>query len=107
MERVRKADVAAVLKAKIQPFWNTLVTDLKEAARRFNEEFPERERQIDQVELKEQTVMLIRRTNYPAVLLLKREAAKPQASIRPETMCLRTRSRSVRPRIFHKKDFCR
>ena len=67
VERVRKADVAAVLKAKIQPFWNTLVTDLKEAARRFNEEFPERERQIDQVELKEPTVLLIRRTNYPAV----------------------------------------
>ena len=67
VERVRKADVAAVLKAKIQPFWSTLVTDLKESVRRFNEEFPERERQIDQVELKEPTVLLIRRTNYPAV----------------------------------------
>jgi hypothetical protein len=67
VERVRKADVAAVLKAKIQPFWTTLVTDLKEAARRFNEEFPEKERQIDQVELKDPTVLLIRRTNYPAV----------------------------------------
>jgi hypothetical protein len=67
VERVRKADVAADLKAKIQPFWNTLVRDLKEAARRFNEEFPEKERQIDQVELKEPTVLVIRRTNYPAV----------------------------------------
>src|SRR5713226_1297532 len=67
VERVRKADVAAVLKAQIQPFWNTLVTDLKEAARRFNEEFPERERLIDQEELKEPTVLVIRRTNYPAV----------------------------------------
>ena len=67
VERVRKADVAAGLKAQIQPFWNTLVRDLKEAARRFNEEFPEKERQIDQVELKEPTVLVIRRTNYPAV----------------------------------------
>jgi hypothetical protein len=67
VERVRKADVAADLKAKIQPFWNTLVRDLKEATRRFNEEFPEKERQIDQVELKEPTLLLIRRTAYPAV----------------------------------------
>ena len=67
VERVRKADIAADLKAKIQPFWNNLVADLKEAARRFNEEFPEKERQIDQVELKEPTVLIIRRTNYPAV----------------------------------------
>ena len=67
VERVRKADFAADLKAKIQPFWNNLVVDLKEAARRFNEEFPEKERQIDQVELKEPTLLVIRRTNYPAV----------------------------------------
>jgi len=67
VERVRKADVAADLKAKIQPFWNTLTSDLKDAVRRFNEEFPEKERQIDQAELKEPTVLLIRRTAYPAV----------------------------------------
>ena len=67
VERVRKSDVAAELKAKIQPFWNTLITDLKEAVRRFNEEFPEKERQIDQVELKEPTVLVLRRTSYPAV----------------------------------------
>jgi hypothetical protein len=67
VERIRKSDVAADLKAKIQPFWNALVMDLKEAARRFNEEFPEKERQIDQVELKEPTVLVIRRTGYPAV----------------------------------------
>jgi hypothetical protein len=30
-------DVAADLKAKIQPFWNTLARDLKEAARRFKQ----------------------------------------------------------------------
>jgi hypothetical protein len=69
VERVRKADFAADLKAKILPFWNTLITDLKEAARRFNEEFPEKERQIDQVDLKEPTVLVIRRTNYPAVIV--------------------------------------
>jgi hypothetical protein len=67
VERVRKTDVAADLKARIQPFWNSLITDLREAVRRFNEEFPEKERQIDQVELKEPTVLVIRRTSYPAV----------------------------------------
>src|SRR5437762_12474166 len=67
VERVRKADFAADLKAKIQPFWNNLASDLKEAARRFNEEFPEKERQIDQVDLKEPTLLVIRRSNYPVV----------------------------------------
>jgi hypothetical protein len=67
VERVRKADAAADLKKRIQPFWNSLISDLKEATRRFNEEFPEKERQIDQVELKEPTVFVIRRTAYPAV----------------------------------------
>ena len=36
---------------------------------RFNEEFPETERRIDQVEHKEPTVLLIRRTQYPAVYI--------------------------------------
>src|SRR5205823_6199272 len=67
VERVRKADFAADLKAKIQPFWNNLASDLKEAARRFNEEFPEKERQIDQVDPKEPTLLVIRRSNYPVV----------------------------------------
>lgn len=67
VERNRKADVAADLKAKIQPFWSTLVSDLKESVRRFNEEFPEKERQIDQVDNKDTAVLLIRRTAYPAV----------------------------------------
>jgi hypothetical protein len=66
VERVRKADVAADLKAKIQPFWTALVADIKEAVRRFNEEFPEKERQIDQVEQAAATVLVIRRTSYPA-----------------------------------------
>jgi hypothetical protein len=66
-ERVHKADVAANLKAKIQPFWQSLVSDLKHAVGRFNEEFPEKERRIDEVELKEPTVLVIRRTAYPAV----------------------------------------
>ena len=67
VERTRKADVAADLKARTQPFWDTLVSDLKDTVRRFNEEFPEKERQIDQLEHKDPTVLLIRRTSYPAV----------------------------------------
>ena len=67
LERVRKADAAADLKTKIQPFWNSLVSDIKEAVRRFNEEFPEKERQIDPVDNKEAAVVVIRRTAYPSV----------------------------------------
>src|SRR2546425_425030 len=67
LERVRKADMAANLKAKILPFWNGLVSDLKDSVRRFNDEFPEKERQIDQVEQKEANVLMIPRPSYPAV----------------------------------------
>ena len=67
VERSRKADAATDLKTKIQPFWTALVSDLKEAVRRFNEEFSEKERQIDQVEQKDASVLMIRRTAYPAV----------------------------------------
>ena len=69
VERNRRNDAAADLKAKTQPFWNDLMSDLKEAVRRFNEEFPEKERLIDQVEHKEATILLIRRTAYPAVYI--------------------------------------
>ena len=67
LEKNRKTDAANVLKAKILPLWSGLVSDLKDAVRRFNEEFSEKERQIDQVEQNEATVLVIRRTSYPTV----------------------------------------
>ena len=66
-EKKRKTDAAVLLKEKTAPFWNSLVSDLKEAVRRFNEEFPEKERQIDPLELTMGTGMVIRRAAYPAV----------------------------------------
>ena len=68
-ERDRQAQVASALKAKAEPFWNSLVTVLQESVKDFNVEFPEPERRIDHFERPFPTAVTIRRTVYPAALV--------------------------------------
>src|ERR1051326_6770912 len=67
-ERDRQSNAAFALKAKVEPFWAELVAVLEEAVQKFNNEFPEKERQINRFE-KPPNGVSIERTSYPAVFV--------------------------------------
>ena len=68
-ERDKQIETVNALKAKVEPFWNSLVSVLQDSVDEFNREFPEAERKIDRFEKTSATGVSIRRTLYPAVLV--------------------------------------
>ena len=68
-ERERQIEAANVLKAKIEPFWNDLLSVLQSSVEAFNREFPEAERAIDKVEKPSPSNLTIRRSVYPAAFV--------------------------------------
>ena len=68
-ERDRQVETANILKAKVEPFWNSLVGILQDSVAEFNVEFPEAERKIDHFEKSGATTVTIKRTVYPAALV--------------------------------------
>jgi hypothetical protein len=68
-ERERQIETANALKAKVEPFWNDLVSHLQESVKEFNMEFPETERKIDHFEKPSLSGLTIRRTVYPSAFV--------------------------------------
>jgi hypothetical protein len=68
-ERERQIEAANVLKAKMEPFWNDLLSVLQSSVEEFNREFPEAERAIDKVEKPSPSNLTIRRSVYPAAFV--------------------------------------
>ena len=68
-ERDRQIETANILKAKVEPFWNSLVGILRDSVAEFNVEFPEAERKIDHFEKSGATTVTIKRTVYPSALV--------------------------------------
>jgi hypothetical protein len=68
-ERDRQIVAANALKAKAEPFWNSLMTVLQDCVKEFNAEFPEPERRIEHIEKPSPTAVTIRRNVYPGVLV--------------------------------------
>ena len=68
-ERNRQVEATNKLKARVEPFWNELVSVLQDAVNEFNAEFPEAERQVSHFERSSPTTVSIRRTAYPAALV--------------------------------------
>jgi hypothetical protein len=69
VERERQLTAANALKAKVEPFWNELVSCLQDSVQEFNAEFPEPERKIDHFEKSSVSGVVIRRTAYPSGLV--------------------------------------
>ena len=65
-EKERQLEAAVALKARLEPFWNELVTCLDQSAGAFNVEFPEPERRINEVTRPSPAVIVIKRSAHPS-----------------------------------------